>query len=105
MDPNQPDTPYRDPKTGFCVSADVDEKGLVANLIDNSNPISRFDGYSDQSATSKKVLHDVFEKGDAYFNSGDLLSRDAFGFFYWADRVGDTFRWKGENVATTEVSR
>jgi acyl-CoA synthetase (AMP-forming)/AMP-acid ligase II len=103
VDPEHPDMPLRDPKTGFCVLAAVDEKGLAANMIDNSNPVSRFDGYSDPSATSKKVLRDVFVKGDAYFNSGDLLSRDAFGFFFWADRVGDTFRWKGENVATTEV--
>lgn len=105
MDPEDREKPYRHPKTGRCVSAKPGETGLVVCAIDNRNPVSRFDGYSDKTATSKKVLHDVFAKGDSYFNSGDLLYRDAFGFFYWADRVGDTFRWKGENVATTEVRR
>lgn len=72
--------------------------------MNNKLPISRFDGYSDSEASKKKILTDVFQDGDVYFNSGDLLRRDWFGFFFWSDRVGDTFRWKGENVATTEVS-
>ncbi len=76
----------------------------MVNMINNNNPLSRFDGYSDVAATNKKVLRNVFQIGDSFFNSGDLLRRDSFGFFYWADRVGDTFRWKGENVATTEVN-
>ena len=57
---------------------------------------SRFDGYSDSAATSKKLLTNVLKQGDCYFNSGDLLYRDSEGFYYWSDRVGDTFRWKGE---------
>lgn len=57
---------------------------------------SRFDGYSDSAATSKKLLTNVLKQGDCYFNSGDLLYRDGEGFYYWSDRVGDTFRWKGE---------
>ena len=100
-----PDRPLRDPKTGRCVVANPNEIGLIVNRIDNKSPIDRFDGYSDPTATSKKILHDVFYKGDTYFNSGDLLRRDSFGFFYWVDRGGDTFRWKGENVSTTEVMK
>ena len=55
-------------------------------------------------ATKKKLLHDVFKKGDQYFRSGDLLRRDGDGFYYFVDRIGDTFRWKGENVSTAEVA-
>jgi fatty-acyl-CoA synthase len=88
---------------GRCISADYDEAGLVVCLVNNKHPLSRFDGYSDAEASRKKILQNVFRDGDTYFNSGDLLRRDWFGFFFWSDRVGDTFRWKGENVATTEV--
>ena len=62
-------------------------------------------GYTDEAATQKKLLHNVFRKGDQYFRSGDLLRRDEDGFFYFVDRIGDTFRWKGENVSTTEVEK
>ena len=72
--------------------------------VNNKDPIYRFEGYTDEAATGKKILRDVFVKGDLYFNSGDLLYRDWFGFYYWADRVGDTYRWKGENISTAEVS-
>jgi len=61
-------------------------------------------GYTDESATEKKLLRNVFKKGDQYFRSGDLLRRDTDGFYYFVDRIGDTFRWKGENVSTAEVA-
>ena len=54
--------------------------------------------------TEKKILRDVFAPGDAWMRTGDLMRRDAEGFYYFVDRVGDTFRWKGENVATREVA-
>ena len=60
-------------------------------------------GYLNKEATEKKILRDVVKKGDKYFRSGDLLKVDGDGFFYFVDRLGDTFRWKGENVATSEV--
>lgn len=51
----------------------------------------------------KKIGHDIFEKGDSYFLTGDLLVKDEYGYVYFVDRIGDTFRWRGENVSTAEV--
>src|SRR5699024_11736632 len=67
-------------------------------------PISGFEGYTDARAGAKKILRDVFKPGDAWVRTGDLMRQDEQGFFYFVDRIGDTFRWKGENVATTEVA-
>jgi len=86
---------------GFCSRAAVGEPGEMLIKI---TKLTRFEGYTNDSASSKKVLHDVFAKGDAYFRTGDLLRIDDEGFFYFVDRIGDTFRWKGENVATSEVA-
>ena len=96
VQPDDKSQPYRDPTTGLCQVAGPNEVGLIVNIVNNKVLQSRFDGYSDESATNKKLLTDVLVKGDCYFNSGDLLSRDEEGFYYWSDRVGDTFRWKGE---------
>ncbi|HVN87429.1 MAG TPA: long-chain-acyl-CoA synthetase [Candidatus Binatia bacterium] len=63
-----------------------------------------FDGYSDPAASEKKILRNVFAGGDSYFRTGDLLRYDADGYYYFVDRVGDTFRWRGENVAASEVA-
>jgi fatty-acyl-CoA synthase len=71
---------------------------------DRRNVGARFDGYTNEEASEQKILRNVFEPGDAWCRTGDLMRRDARGFFYFVDRIGDTFRWKGENVATTEVS-
>jgi fatty-acyl-CoA synthase len=65
---------------------------------------ARFEGYTDAAATKIKILRDVFQPGDVWLRSGDMMRQDAQGFFYFVDRIGDTFRWKGENVATTEVA-
>jgi len=63
-----------------------------------------YDGYTDREATERKLVRDAFEPGDAWFRTGDLLRRDPDGYYYFVDRIGDTFRWKGENVATQEVA-
>ncbi len=86
---------------GFCIECDIDEAGEALGRI--SNP-AMYEGYTDEKASAKKVLHDVFKKGDAYFRTGDLLRRDKDDYFYFVDRIGDTFRWKGENVSTGEVA-
>lgn len=88
---------------GFCIECDNDEVGEVIGKI-SADPGRTFDGYTKKADTEKKVLRDVFEKGDSWFRTGDLMRRDALGYFYFIDRVGDTFRWKGENVATSEVA-
>ncbi|MCT8974559.1 long-chain-acyl-CoA synthetase [Microbaculum marinisediminis] len=91
---------------GFCIECKPGETGEAIGriLIDPKAPAQRFDGYADKSATEKKILRDVFETGDAWFRTGDLLKKDAVGYFYFIDRIGDTFRWKGENVSTSEVA-
>jgi fatty-acyl-CoA synthase len=95
--------PLRD-ANGFCIVADSNEAGEALGMIDASSPSSRFEGYAKKEETEKKILRDVFEKGDQWFRTGDLLKRDELGYFYFVDRIGDTFRWKGENVATSEVA-
>ncbi|CAJ0868457.1 fatty-acyl-CoA synthase [freshwater sediment metagenome] len=84
---------------GFCIACMPDEAGEAIARIAND-----FEGYLDHAASEKKVLHNVFEPGDAWMRSGDLMRKDVRGFFYFVDRVGDSFRWKGENVATAEVA-
>ncbi len=97
--------PIRTPE-GLCQSCEPDEIGEVIGQVlnDPSKPANRFEGYADKEATSKKLLWNVFTKGDVWFRTGDLMRRDAKGYFYFVDRIGDTFRWKGENVSTLQVS-
>jgi fatty-acyl-CoA synthase len=64
---------------------------------------TEFTGYADKKASDSKILRDLFKPGDAWFATGDLMRQDAAGYFYFVDRIGDTFRWKGENVSTGEV--
>ncbi|XP_038558127.1 very long-chain acyl-CoA synthetase-like [Micropterus salmoides] len=93
--------PVKDSR-GFCIEVPRGETGLLVAKIGKLTP---FSGYAkNKQQTEKKKLRDVFVKGDFYFNSGDLLKIDNEGFIYFQDRIGDTFRWKGENVATTEVA-
>ncbi|XP_053275779.1 long-chain fatty acid transport protein 2 [Pleuronectes platessa] len=93
--------PVRDAR-GFCIDVPKGETGLFVVKIGEKTP---FIGYAKNTQqTEKKKLRDVFVKGDLYFNSGDLLKIDNEGFVFFQDRIGDTFRWKGENVATTEVA-
>lgn len=90
-------------ENGFCIRAGVDEPGEALGLIDPDSAAGRFEGYRDRSATEKKILRDVFTTGDQWFRTGDLLRKDEYGYIYFVDRLGDTFRWKGENVSTSEV--
>ncbi|MBB3239406.1 citronellyl-CoA synthetase [Pseudomonas sp. Tn43] len=91
--------PTRDTQ-GFMRKVAKGEQGLLLARIDDKAPL---DGYTDPQKTAKVVLHDVFKKGDRYFNTGDLLRNIGFGHAQFVDRLGDTYRWKGENVSTTEV--
>jgi fatty-acyl-CoA synthase len=92
---------------GFCEEAAAGETGEAIGRIfdDPSMPAGRFEGYADAAETERKILRGVFEAGDAWFRTGDLMRRDADGYFYFVDRIGDTYRWKGENVSTTEVAQ
>jgi acyl-CoA synthetase (AMP-forming)/AMP-acid ligase II len=86
---------------GFCETIDPGEVGLMLSRI---SPVLAFDGYVDRAATEERVVHDAFKRGDRYFNTGDLLQLHEGRWMSFADRVGDTFRWKGENVSTAEVA-
>jgi len=96
------ETPIRG-ADGLCTECVPGEVGEAIGLIVNE-PGKNFEGYTQGADTEKKILRDVFAKGDAWFRTGDLMRRDADDYFYFVDRIGDTFRWKGENVATSEVA-
>lgn len=93
------DEPIRDAK-GTMVPVKKGEVGLLITEINDKQP---FDGYTDEEDTNKKIFRNVFKQGDSWFNTGDLVLNQGFKHVAFADRLGDTFRWKGENVATTEV--
>ncbi len=76
------------------------EPGLLLSKVSNYQP---FDGYTDKKESEKKLVRDAFKEGDVWFNTGDLMRAQGLGHAAFTDRLGDTFRWKGENVATTEV--
>lgn len=99
------ETPVRGPD-GRCIECSPGEVGEAVGRItvDPSAPGQRFDGYADREETERKILRDAFAPGDAWFRTGDLMKRDELGYFYFVDRIGDTFRWKGENVSTSEVA-
>jgi fatty-acyl-CoA synthase len=97
------ETPVRNAE-GRCIECGPNEVGEAIGEIKSDDARFRFDGYGDKEATEKKILRDVFEEGDVYFRTGDLLKQDELGYFYFVDRVGDTFRWKSENVSTNEVA-
>ncbi|KAL7275935.1 long-chain fatty acid transporter fat1 [Rhizina undulata] len=96
--------PWRDPKTGFCAECKPDEPGEVLWRLDETNVKKNFQGYfGNNKATEEKILRNVLKKGDAFFRTGDLQKVTPEGLWYFLDRLGDTFRWKSENVSTTEV--
>jgi fatty-acyl-CoA synthase len=90
---------------GYCEPCEADEVGEAVGRIpaDPDARVGRFEGYAGDD-DGRKVLRDVFAPGDAWYRTGDLMRRDSRGFFYFVDRVGGTFRWKGENVSTAEVA-
>ncbi len=90
---------------GLCIACAPGEIGEAVGRISDGDRDGRpFEGYTDPEETEKKILRDVFAEGDAWFRTGDLMLRDEQGYLHFVDRVGDTFRWKGENVATSEVN-
>ncbi|MGA7524565.1 MAG: long-chain-acyl-CoA synthetase [Acidobacteriaceae bacterium] len=102
---SETELPHRDAH-GFCIPCAPNEPGeALARVLSGTSPTgSSYEGYTDPQASEEKLLRNVFQPGDVWVRTGDLMRRDEKGFFYYVDRVGDTFRWKGENVATTEVA-
>lgn len=100
------DLPCRDPKTGLCRAAKPGDPGEFLFRLPEKDLERRFQGYyGDQAATHGKILRDVIKKGDSWFRTGDVMRWDTEGRLYFHDRIGDTFRWKSENVSTAEVSQ
>ncbi|TFV54490.1 long-chain-acyl-CoA synthetase [Mycobacterium sp. PS03-16] len=91
--------PVRD-ENGRVKKVRTGEPGLLLSKVSNFQP---FDGYTDEKESEKKLVRNAFKEGDVWFNTGDLMRSQGFGHAAFTDRLGDTFRWKGENVATTEV--
>jgi fatty-acyl-CoA synthase len=91
---------------GFCIRCAIDEVGEAVGRMrgDTSRSGGEFEGYTNARDSEQKILRDVFERGDTWYRTGDLMRMDASGFFYFIDRIGDTFRWKGENVSATEIA-
>jgi len=91
---------------GFCIRSSPNEPGeAIGRVVSDASSLGgQYEGYTDDAASEKKILRDVFERGDMWVRTGDLMRKDEKGFFYFVDRIGDTFRWKGENVSTSEVS-
>jgi fatty-acyl-CoA synthase len=95
--------PWRGPD-GLCAACGANEAGEAIGLIPSgAQRGGRFEGYADAAASERKLLRDVFAAGDVWYRTGDLMRRDERGFYYFVDRVGETYRWKGENVSTAEV--
>ena len=97
--------PTRD-GAGFCVRCAVNQTGEAIGHIaahrDGAN--GRFEGYVDRQASEQKLLRNVFVEGDTWYRTGDLMRRDQDGYFYFVDRLGDSFRWKGENISSGQVA-
>ncbi|KAF9917921.1 hypothetical protein BX616_010867 [Lobosporangium transversale] len=95
----------RDEKTGFCIECRLNEPGELITLADNKTHSTRYQGYFNQpKMTQAKLVHNAFVQGDVYFRTGDLVYRNEDQYWFFVDRTGDTYRWKGENVSTAEVA-
>lgn len=104
MDPDDDSVIFRNSK-GFCEKPAIGEPGeMLMKILFPKKPETSFQGYlGNKKETQSKILRDVFKKGDAYYRCGDLFKKDENGLLYFLDRLGDTYRWKSENVSTTEV--
>ncbi len=106
LDPDTHTTPLRTAPSGFCVRVPANTPGELLCALDPADIAQGFQGYfGNAAATRSKVLRDVFRKGDAWFSTGDIVRCDGDGRWFFSDRVGDTFRWKAENVSTAEVGQ
>jgi len=90
---------------GFYIRSAVNEPGEAIGRIrgDVGGAGGEFEGYTSAADSERKILRNVFAAGDTWYHTGDLMRRDESGFYYFVDRIGDTFRWKGENVSAAEV--
>ncbi|THW28980.1 acetyl-CoA synthetase-like protein [Aureobasidium pullulans] len=96
--------PYRN-SFNLCERVSPGESGEYINALDPNNISDKYVGYyGNQKASDSKILRDVFKAGDAWYRSGDLLRKDTQGRLFFVDRIGDTYRWKSENVSTNEVA-
>jgi fatty-acyl-CoA synthase len=96
--------PARD-ADGRCTRCETNEAGeAIGKIVKAGGAGGEFEGYTSAAETERKILRDVFEEGDAWYRTGDLMRMDAGGFFYFVDRIGETYRWKGENIAASEVA-
>lgn len=91
--------PVRD-QEGFLIKSKTGSPGLLLGRITMATP---FEGYTDSSKNDAKIIRNAFKKGDAWFNTGDIVKSLGFRHLQFVDRTGDTYRWKGENVSTGEV--
>jgi fatty-acyl-CoA synthase len=96
--------PIRD--DGRCIRCATGETGeAIGRIYDGvSRPAAEFEGYTDARESERKIIRGAFEAGDAWYRTGDLMRTDSSGYYHFVERIGDTFRWKGENVATSEVA-
>ncbi len=90
---------------GLCQPCPPGLPGEALGRISTTDATHSFEGYTDPAATARKIARDVLAYGDSWFRTGDLMRRDGDGYYYFVDRLGETFRWKGENVATTQVAQ
>lgn len=98
--------PVRDSRTQLCVPVPRGQPGELLYGLDATDISSTFQGYfNNRSASEKKIIRNVAKHGDAWFRTGDILRWDREGRWWFLDRIGDTFRWKGENVSTAEVAQ
>ncbi len=101
FDPDE-QVPQRN-QDGRLIECRVGQVGELVSVV-SSKTRMRFDGYVNSADNEQKLIRDCFEVGDVYLRTGDLMRRDRAGYYYFVDRIGDTFRWKGENVSTAEVA-